>query len=99
MLINKHDVYISPIVKFELAYLYEIRRITKSPKVALNYLSKHIGLKVHDVSLEALVNKAETLVWTRDPFDRLIVAHAATENHLLVSKDKNIRKNYSQASW
>jgi len=32
--------------------------------------------------------------WTRDPFDRIIVAHAKLLDYSLISKDKEINKNY-----
>ncbi len=37
--------------------------------------------------------------WTRDPFDRLIVANAKAANASLVTKDERILKNYSRAVW
>ncbi len=37
--------------------------------------------------------------WTRDPFDRLIVGHAAVDDELLLSKDRKILENYPFARW
>jgi len=39
------------------------------------------------------------IIWTRDPFDRLIVAHAIKANCNLLTKDEKIRKNYAHAVW
>lgn len=39
------------------------------------------------------------LHWTRDPFDRLLSAHAITEDAVLVTKDKTIRQHLDLAWW
>jgi len=41
-----------------------------------------------------LVQKALDLSWTRDPFDRLIVAHSLTRKLPLCSVDSNIIQNH-----
>ncbi len=33
------------------------------------------------------------------PFDRIIVANAALNNNILLTKDKNILANYDNARW
>ncbi len=38
-LINENKVYISAIIRLELQYLYEIKRITDEPDVIINDLS------------------------------------------------------------
>jgi len=37
--------------------------------------------------------------WTRDPFDRLIVAQAAIRATALLTKDRVIRRRYAPAFW
>ena len=37
--------------------------------------------------------------WSRDPFDRLIVAHAKAQKTPLVTRDEKIRENYRLAVW
>jgi PIN domain nuclease of toxin-antitoxin system len=37
--------------------------------------------------------------WTRDPFDRIIVAHADVVSAPLLTKDQAIRRNYRRAFW
>lgn len=39
------------------------------------------------------------LSWTRDPFDRIIVAPASLNHNILVTKDQSILKNYENAKW
>ena len=51
-------------------------------------LRKSIGLKIVDISLAELIDAAQVLAWTRDPFDRLIAAHAIVANAPLVTADQ-----------
>ena len=46
-----------------------------------------------------VVSVASALTWTRDPFDRLIVATAAADSAPLLTRDKLIRRHYRNASW
>lgn len=98
-MINAHDIYISPAVRLELQYLYEIERITVEANEIVFDLSDRIGLKMCDKSFHAIVNAALGLSWTRDPFDRIIVANAALNHNPLVTKDENILEHYENAVW
>ena len=99
VLINEHDLYISPIIRLELQYLYEIKRVTdEASKIVLD-LSGRIGLKVCDKDFNNIVSGSLNISWTRDPFDRIIVANAALRNTILVTKDQNILDNYEYAKW
>ncbi|MDO8414417.1 MAG: PIN domain-containing protein [Gallionellaceae bacterium] len=90
---------ISPVVQIELTYLHEIGRISRDGSYVLDALDKDIGLSVADVSLAQVIKIASTLSWARDPFDRMIVAHAMIANAALVSKDRLIRKHCDRAVW
>lgn len=70
-LINDNEVYISAIVRLELQYLYEIKRITDEPDVIISNLSKEIGLKICNKNFNDIISVALTITWTRDPFDRI----------------------------
>ena len=98
-LINGHEVIISPVVRLELQYLFEIQRVTDEANEIVFDLSDRIGLKMCDKSLNTIVSGALDFSWTRDPFDRIIVANAAVNNNILVTKDKNILENYEKALW
>jgi PIN domain nuclease of toxin-antitoxin system len=39
------------------------------------------------------------ITWTRDVFDRLIVANAMVNENILLSKDHKILENYTNARW
>lgn len=90
---------VSPVVQLELTYLHEIGRINRGGHAVLEALAKDIGLSLADVSLAHVMRTTEALSWTRDPFDRLIVAHAEVADALLVTKDKLIRQHCDRAVW
>ena len=98
-LMNENEVFIAPIVRLELQYLYEIRRITDPANVIVADLANRIYLQVCEKDFDTVVSQAMTLSWTRDPFDRLIVAHAALQDAILISKDQNILNHYAHARW
>lgn len=98
-LINENDLYVSPIVRLELQYLYEIQRITVDSPAVIADLSSRIGLQVCGKNFDAIVGRATEFSWTRDPFDRLIVANASLHDNILVSKDRNILAYYPHARW
>lgn len=98
-LINDHEVIISPVVRLELQYLFEIQRVTDEANNIIFDLSDRIGLKMCDKSLNTIVSSALELSWTRDPFDRIIVANATVNHNILLTKDQNILENYEKAMW
>jgi len=98
-LIENNDLYISPVVYLELKFLYEIERIKVSPAEILESLSASIGLSVCDKSFLQIISESIQLEWTRDPFDRIIVANAIVNDAILLTKDSRIQANYSKAYW
>ena len=98
-LITAQSIFISPCVRLELQYLHEIERINVEANEIVTDLSERIGLGVCDKDFNSVVSKAMTMDWTRDPFDRMISAHAGINNNILVTKDQSILDNYSNASW
>lgn len=99
MAIGDGSPRISPIASLELRYLHEVRRARDPLATMLAALQSEIGLEVADVSLADLVGAAVELSWTRDPFDRLIAAHAIVANAPLVTADETIQANLSLAVW
>ena len=98
-LINQHDLYISPIVRLELQYLYEIQRLTVLPDVIIDDLEFRLNLIICDRPFNQVITQSLSQDWTRDPFDRVIVSQAGLQSSLLLTKDKTIRDNYQQAQW
>lgn len=98
-LINNNDLYCSPMVKLELKYLFEIDRITEKPNPIIDGLGKEIGLTIRNIELNQLIDQSLDIIWTRDPFDRLIVAQARLEGAFLLTKDDLILQNFELAKW
>jgi PIN domain nuclease of toxin-antitoxin system len=98
-LISRHGCLISPMVRLELQYLYEIGRINQDAVTICTDLEERIGLSLCQKEFASVVERALPEAWTRDPFDRLIVAHAALDGDLLISKDQSIRDHYPHARW
>ena len=98
--IEKSDVRISPMVVVELAYLYEIRRIVLAPAEIVYKLSTELQAVVCDYPFPIMAEIAAGETWTRDPFDRLIVAHAKANGQAgLVTKDELIAQHYGNTIW
>jgi PIN domain nuclease of toxin-antitoxin system len=62
-------------------------------------LRQSIGLDIADISFADLIQRAVDLSWTRDPFDRMIAAHAIVADIPLVTADKTILDNLPLATW
>lgn len=97
--IETNEMYLSQMVKLELQYLYEIGRVKRQALTILNDLESRLGIKLRQSISAAVVELALGLNWTRDPFDRLIVAEANKEKAVLLSKDRTILANYRKAVW
>jgi PIN domain nuclease of toxin-antitoxin system len=97
--IQHHQLVASPMVQLELSYLHEIGRLTIGGADIIADLERRIGLRRSDPPLDALVDTAAALTWTRDPFDRLIVADALVTNAALITKDRTIHDHTSIARW
>jgi len=99
-LVERADLLVSPIVLVELEYLYEVGRIRLGARDLLRKLGHEIGLRVCELPFPSVADAVLDEKWTRDPFDRTIVAHAKTNGlAALVTADEEIRRNYSRAVW
>ena len=93
--LDREAASISPAVLLELELLHEIGRLRIGAQPIARHLDEHLAIRVAgerfaDVAVQALV-----LAFTRDPFDRLIVAHAALLHAPLVSQDALVRRHYA----
>ena len=98
-LLAESPLAVSPAVLLEMQYLLEIGRISADPDRILKSLEKSIGLKVCDLAFHKIITESIKQSWTRDPFDRLIVAHASLAHAGLITKDETILKHYAKALW
>jgi PIN domain nuclease of toxin-antitoxin system len=90
---------VSPMVSLELQYLFEIKRITRPAQEILAALAKDVDLRISDAPFADIAARAQTLDWTRDPFDRLIVAETLVAGGVLVTRDEKIRANSPCVVW
>ncbi len=94
---EEDDLRISPMVLLELESLHEIKRIRVSGRRIVDALASDIGLTICDLAFADVARKAVEERWTRDPFDRLILAQARFAHARLITKDRAMRAHYGQA--
>lgn len=96
--LQRGPLFVSPVVLLEMQLLVEIGRIRRPVDDVVETLAEHDVTEatgdVRDVAAEA-----RQLGWTRDPFDRLIVAHALASGATLLTADETIRKHCARARW
>jgi PIN domain nuclease of toxin-antitoxin system len=98
-LIERETLQISPMVAMELETLFEAGKIRSEPDHFLHVLERQHGLSRSDARFETVIEAARTFAWTRDPFDRLIVANAMADDARLITADKTILANFRNATW
>lgn len=97
--IEEDDLLVSPAVVLELQYLYETKRVSDAADQVVEDLRHRLSVRVCDLPFPDVARRAVTLSWTRDPFDRLIVAQAAIRAARLVTKDRTLRRRYAPSVW
>jgi PIN domain nuclease of toxin-antitoxin system len=99
-LIRKAELLASPMVLVEIEYLFEIGRIRSPAKDVLRKLEHELGLRLCDLPFAEVVKAALDEKWTRDAFDRMIVAQAKVNGLApLISADEEIAKHYARTVW
>lgn len=96
---EQDDLCVSPAVVLELQYLREIDRISAEASLIMETLAGSVGLTMADTPFREVIMEALTESWTRDPFDRMIVAQAKAEKARLLTKDDVILKHYPESFW
>ena len=97
--LRRGPAFISPVVLVEMEILRELGRVRRSIAEVLEVLSSDHGVVEAPGDVRAIARYARSLGWTRDPFDRLIVAHALADGAILLTKDETIRRNCPDARW
>jgi PIN domain nuclease of toxin-antitoxin system len=99
-LIQRAELLISPMVLVELEYLYEIGRLKMRARDIRTKADHELGLKLCELPFAAIASAAIDESWTRDVFDRIIVANAKANGFAwLISADELIAKNYPRTVW
>jgi len=90
---------ISPMVRLELALLHQIGRLLVPAETIVEGLRDVADLRVAESSFDRVAAIAAGLAWTRDPFDRLIAAHALADDLPLITRDETILAHCGVALW
>jgi PIN domain nuclease of toxin-antitoxin system len=93
------EIRISPMVRLELQYLYEVGRVSQPATLVVDALQAGLGVRICDTPFPAVARAAESETWTRDPFDRMIVAQASLRDAPLLTKDRILHQHYDRAVW
>lgn len=97
--IEEQPVAVSPTVELELAFLFDVGKMRSRPRDVLDDLGASLELAISDAPFTAVARAAADLTWTRDPFDRLIVAQAVVDRASLVTADETMLANLPTAVW
>jgi PIN domain nuclease of toxin-antitoxin system len=97
--LNNSEVVLSPMARLELDLLHEIGRIRHEPTTVVDYLQRTLDLTIETEGWTRAAEIAQVLNWTRDPFDRLIAAHAMVWSAPLLTRDALIQQHYPLAFW
>ena len=98
--IEDNNVVISQFIRLELQYLHEIGRLKVKPDKIIDALAREIDLRISDCPLNHIIDEALKINWTRDVFDRLLIAETMRNpSYLLITADKTIREKFRQALW
>jgi PIN domain nuclease of toxin-antitoxin system len=99
-LLEGADLLLSPVVLLELEYLYEARRIKLPARDIQRKLEQELGVRLCELPFATIAGAALDEKWSRDPFDRMIVANAKANGFAwLITADEEIRKHYPRTVW
>ena len=99
-LLEATDLFLSPILLIELEYLFELKRIKLPARDIQRKMEHELGVRLCELPFTTIAGAALDEKWTRDPFDRMIVANAKANGFAwLISADEEIRKHYPRTVW
>ena len=98
-LIDRQPLAISPGVVLALEVLSEIGRLQNPPAAILARLHDQADASLSATSFADIAAAATTFAWTRDVFDRLIVANAMADGARLLTADQMILDIFRDAVW
>jgi PIN domain nuclease of toxin-antitoxin system len=86
-------LYASPVSMLEMQFLSEVGRL---PRETIAMAVNDSRWTLDSPSSSVLFQAALTLEWTRDPFDRLIVAHARCRRWKLATGDTVLKQRLKE---
>ena len=98
-MLRKGRLYLSPLAILELQFLFELGRLGTRVEEVVGVLFEDHGVEEAPGDLREIGRQVQGLTWTRDPFDRLIVAHAIAHGSVLLTADETILAHCPRARW
>ncbi|MEM9894995.1 MAG: hypothetical protein AAF789_01380 [Bacteroidota bacterium] len=87
-------------VRIDLFYLNQLKKITKSALQLFEDLEKRTDLSINPYSSDEVTRNVTHIACTIDPFDLLIAAEVfGRKEHFLVTRDKQIQLYLKEAIW
>lgn len=96
---RENAIALSPVVIVELAYMTETGRFKADPEGVQANLENEFGITLSKAVFADVCRTSLRQTWTRDPFDRLIVANAIADGARLVTADERILEHFPDAVW
>jgi len=85
---------VSPVSFLEIQFLAEVGRLSVRNPEFKEPVMVDTRFTVDDIMLATLMRHALRLDWTRDPFDRLLVAHSSARRVAFCTTDRGIRSHH-----
>ena len=85
---------VSPVSFLEIQFLAEVGRLSVRNPEFTNAVMEDTRFTVDDIPLTTIVRHALPLDWTRDPFDRLLVAHSSARRIAFCTTDRDTRSHH-----
>jgi len=93
--IERHRPWgVSPVSFLEIQLLAEIGRLSVRNPEFTNAVMDDPWFTVDDIPLVTVIRHGLRLDWTRDPFDRILVAHSLARRIPLCTVDRRIRAHH-----
>lgn len=97
--LDRGPLKLSPFALLELQALFEIGRLRETGRWILEQLGESHGVALAVDGLALAADRSLDLSFTRDPFDRLIAAHALAARATLLTADESLLRHVSCARW
>jgi PIN domain nuclease of toxin-antitoxin system len=85
---------VSPVCFLEIQLLAEIGRLSVRNPEFTRAVTEDPRFTVDDIPMLTVIRHGLRLDWTRDPFDRLLVAHSLARRLPLCTADRHIRTHH-----
>lgn len=87
------ELVISPMSVLELQYLHEKGKLEVLPNEIITEVQDLCGATISQSFFDDIIKNANELQFTRDAFDRIILAETISERAILISADRVLRSN------